>query len=294
MHPRFPECAPAGITDVGAAIMRVTGVVDSVRGLGAQDHLCWVHSSPGDYRACLADFFAHGLDHGLRPGYAGLASTESLRGDLACSGGLLAGETVTVISLEDIVQPGKPADPAKIVARYAVATEEALAAGYRGLRVSADVTDLARASGQREWFASCEFLLERYASRHPLSAMCSYGAELGQTVAQFAALHAAVPAGLTPFQLVAREDGAVGVIGDIDATCQTDFEWALKRLQPADDGFILDLSAVGFMDHRGLLILDEFVQKCPVQVIVRSLPLSARRVVGMLGLDRFFAQPERG
>ena len=273
--------------------MRVTGAVGSFGDLGAQDHFCWVHSSPGDYRACLAEFFAHGLDRGLRPGYAGLASAENLRGDLAAGDGLLAGEAVTVISLEDIVQPGKPADPTKIVARYAAATEEALAAGYRGLRVSTDVTDLVRAPGQQESFASCEFLLERYASLHPLSAMCSYGAELGETVKQFAALHAAAPAGLTPFQLIAREDGAVGLIGDIDAVCQAEFEWALKRIQPAEGGLILDLSAAGFMDHQGLQILDEFVEKCPVQVIVRSLPLSARRVVGLLGLDRFFAQLER-
>jgi anti-anti-sigma regulatory factor len=273
--------------------MRVTGAVDSVRDLGAQDHLCWVHSSPADYLACLAEFFTYGLDRGLRPGYAGLASAEKLRGDLADGGGPLAGETVTVISLEDLVQPGKPADPTKIVARYAAATEEALAAGYRGLRVSADVTDIVRAPGQQESFASCEFLLERYASHHPLSAMCSYGAELGDTVKQFAALHAAVPAGLTPFQLIARQDGAVGLIGDIDAACQAEWEWALKWLQPAEGGLILDLSAAGFIDHRGVQILDEFVEKCPVQVTVRSLPPSARRVMDLLGLDRFFARTER-
>lgn len=275
--------------------MRVTGATDSVRDLGAQDHFCWVHSSPGAYRACLAEFLAHGVARRLRPGYAGPASAEKLRDDLhsieGC-GELLSGERVMVISLEDIVQPGKPADPAKIIARYAAATDEALAAGYRGLRVSADVTDLVRTPGQQESFASCEFLLERYASRHPLSAMCSYDAELGETVKQFAALHAAVPTGLTPFQLVAREDGAVGLLGEIDVACAAAFGWALRRLQPGEDGLVLDLSAARFMDHRGLLVLDEFVQKYPVQIIVRSPPPSARRVMGLLGLERFLTQQE--
>jgi anti-anti-sigma regulatory factor len=277
--------------------VRVTGATDAIRDLGAQDHFCRVHSSPDDFRACLAEFFAHGVACGLRPGYAGLDSAENLRDDLDSLDGcgeLLAGEAVTVISLTDIVQPGEPADAAKIIARYAAATEEALAAGYRGLRVSADVTELVRAPGQRDSFASFEFLLERYASGHPLSAMCSYGAELGETVRQFAALHAAAPAGLAPFQLIAREDGAVGLLGEFDATCRAEFEWALQRLQPADGGLVLDLSATEFMDHRGLLILDEFVQKCPFQVTVRSLPPSARRIVGLLGVDRFFAQPEQG
>lgn len=271
--------------------MRVTGVVDSVRDLGVQDHYCWVHNGPGDYRACLAEFFAHGVARGLRAGYASPASAEDLWGNLEGCDGLLAGEAVTVISLEDIVQPGKPADPAKIIARYAAATEEAVAAGYQGLRVSADVTDLVRTPEQQESFASCEFLLERYASSHPLSAMCAYGAELGATVKRFASLHAAAPAGLAPFQLVVRQDGAVGVLGEIDATCQAEFEWALNRLQPADDGLTLDLSAAGFIDHWGLQILDEFVQKCPVQVTVRSLPPSARRIMGLLSLDRFVSHP---
>lgn len=276
--------------------MRVTGAADSIRDLGVQDHYCWVHSSPGAYHACLAEFFAHGVARGLRPGYAGLASAEKLRDDVhnidGC--GELAGETITIISLEDMFQPAKPADPAKIIALYAAATEEALAAGYRGLRIGADVSDLVRMPGQQESFASCEFLLERYASGHPLSAMCSYDAGLGETVQQFASLHASAPAGLTPFHLVAREDGAVGLTGEIDVTCEAAFRWALKRLQPADGGLVLDLSAATFIDHRGLLVLDEFVEKFPVQIIVRSLPPSARRLVGLLGMDRFSAQPEPG
>lgn len=275
--------------------MRVTGAVNALRDLGPQDHVCCVHSSPGGYRARLAEFFAYGVAGGLRAGYAGPVSEEKLWDDLHNLGGrgeLLTGEVVTVISLEDVAQPGKQMDPVKVVTRYAAATEEALAAGYRGLRVSADVTGLVRTPGQQESFASFEFLLERYASRHPLSAMCSYGAELGETIRRFAALHPAAQAGLAPFQLVARDDGAVGLIGDIDAACQAEFEWALKRLQPAGDGLILDLSAAGFIDHRGMLILDEFAGKCPFQVTVRALPPSARRVVGLLGLNRFFSQPE--
>jgi ABC-type transporter Mla MlaB component len=276
--------------------MRVTGAVDSLRDLGAQDHFCWVHSSADAYRARLAEFLGYGVARGLRPGYAGVASAEKLRADLAhlAGGGLLAAQTLTVISLEDLVRPGQSPDPGKIIARYAAATEEALAAGYRGLRVGADVTGLVRAPEQQESFASCELLLERYASRHPLSAMCSYGAELSETIRRFASLHPAAATGLAQFQLVAWEDGAVGLLGEIDVACQAEFEWALKRLQPAEDGLILDLSAVGFIDHRGMLILDEFVQKCSFQVTVRSLPRSARRLAELLGLNRFYSQPEGG
>ena len=72
--------------------------------------------------------------------------------------------------------------PAEVMKKCAAATQEALADGYRGLRISADVTDLVRAPDQHDAFARCEFLLERYSARHPLSAMCGYRRELGDAV----------------------------------------------------------------------------------------------------------------
>ena len=41
---------------VGLAAMRMTGPVDSSRELGLQDHLCWVHGDPWDYRPRLSEF----------------------------------------------------------------------------------------------------------------------------------------------------------------------------------------------------------------------------------------------
>ena len=123
------------------------------------------------------------------------------------------GEAIRVISFEEFYGATEPVDPAAVIKRCDAATQEALADGYRGLRVSADVTDLVRAPEQQDAFARCEFLLERYSARHPLSAMCGYRRELGDAVTQFACLHAAVPAGLTPFQVFACDDGAVGLLG---------------------------------------------------------------------------------
>jgi hypothetical protein len=153
-------------------------------------------------------------------------------------------------------------------------TEEALADGYHGLRMSADVTDLVRAPEQQDAFARCEFLLERYSSRHLQSAMCEYRRELGDAVTQFACMHAAVPAGLTPFQVFACDDGAVGLLGEFDQASQIAFERALRRIQlaPDDSKLIFDMSAVRFMDHRALLALDSYAQKRQIPVFVRSMP----------------------
>jgi hypothetical protein len=269
--------------------MRMIGPVGSYRELGVQDHLCWVHGDRGDYRPRLGEFFRDGLDRGLRVAYLGSGDAGELRelvGLVAGTGPLRSGEAVRVISLEEFYGAGEPVDPATVLKRYDAATQEALADGYRGLRIGADVTDLVRAPERQDAFARCEFLLERYSSRHPLSAMCGYRRELGDAVAQFACLHAAVPAGLTPFQVFACGDGAVGLLGEFDQACQAAFERALALIEPVPDDpeLIIDLSEVRFMDHHALLSLDSYAEACPVPVVVRSAPPAVRRVAGVLGL----------
>ena len=275
---------------VGLAVMRMIGPVESYRGFGPQDHLCWVHGDRGDYRPRLTEFFREGLERGLRVAFLGPGNAGELREHLdgvVDSGLLLTREAIRVISFEEIYGAGEPVDPTEVIKRYAAATQEALADGYQGLRISADVTDLVRAPDQQDAFARCEFLLERYSSRHPLSAMCEYRRELGDAVAQFACMHAAVPTGLTPFQVFACDDGAVGLLGEFDQACQIVFDRALRRIQPAPDDskMVFDMSAVRFMDHHALLSLDSYAEACQVPVFVRSMPPAVGRVARVLGLE---------
>jgi len=281
---------PGGDPPAGLATMRMIGPVGSYRELGLQDHVCWVHGDRGDYRPRLGEFFRDGLKRGLRVAYLGSGDAGELRellGRVAGTGQLRSGRAVRVISFEEFYGAGEPVDPAAVINRYAAATQKALADGYQGLRVSADVTDLVRAPDHQDAFARCEVLLERYSSRHPLSAMCGYRRELADAVTQFACLHAAVQAGLTPFQVFACGDGAVGLLGEFDRAWQGAFERALRRIEPApgDSALIFDLSKVRFMDHHALLSLDSYAEACPVPVVVRSAPPIVRRAAGVLGLE---------
>jgi anti-anti-sigma regulatory factor len=270
--------------------MRVIGPVESPRGFGLQDHLCWVHGDLWDYRPRLTEFFSEGLERGLQVAYLGAGNVEELGEHLdrfIDVGPLLTREALRIISFDEIYRAGEPVVPAEVMKKYAAATQEALAGGYQGLRISADVTDLVRAPEQQDAFARFEFLLERYSARNPLSALCEYRLELGAAVTQFACMHAAVPAGLTPFQVFACDDGAVGLLGEFDAACQAAFKRALQSIQPVPDEstLIFDLSAVRFMDHRALLALDSYAQMCQVPVLVRSMPPVVRRVARVLGLE---------
>jgi hypothetical protein len=271
---------------------RVIGPVDSHLGFGLHDHICWAPEDQADYRARLAEFLAEGMGHGLRVVYVSSGTAEGLRADLSGLGdvgGLLARDAMRIVSVDEVYGSVTPVDPAAVVQRFAAETDEALADGYRGLRASADVTDIVRTVEQQDAFCRYEFLIDRYLSRHPLSAMCAYRAELGAVaVPRFASLHPAAMAGLTPFHVFACDDGAVGLAGDIELSCLPEFERTLQHLSlAAADGMVaLDLSRVEFADHRALLALATFAERSDSPVTFRALPAIAQRIASLLGIER--------
>jgi hypothetical protein len=156
-----------------------------------------LHGNVAQYRRCLADFFANGLQDGLRVAYVSSDGAQAARADLTDLGDLdrlLAAGALHVLSVRDIYGAGGPVDPERVVASFAAMTEQAPGDGFRGLAMSALATELVRTPVQRDAFARCEFLVDRYMASHPLSALCGYGLELGNdTVTEFAMLHAPGP-----------------------------------------------------------------------------------------------------
>ena len=153
---------------------------------------------------------------------------------------------------------------------------------------SSDVTDIVRTAEQQDAFCRYEFLIDRYISRHPLSAMCAYRTELGTAAVQrFAALHPAASAGLTPFHVFACDDGAVGIAGEIELASLPELERTLQHLSLAavDGKVALDLSRVEFVDHRALLALAAFAERSDAPVTFRALPAIAGRIASLLGIE---------
>jgi hypothetical protein len=73
---------------------------------------------------------------------------------------------------------------------YLQATEQALSAGYRGLRVAADATDLARTRAQRDAFVRYEHLIDQGMADVPFSAMYAYDRRvLGEAASELACAH---------------------------------------------------------------------------------------------------------
>ncbi|EWM10708.1 hypothetical protein KUTG_01012 [Kutzneria sp. 744] len=155
--------------------MRASGTVDNARGLGVHDHVCWSFDGGAEFRRHARDFLADGLTLGQRVCYVGDGSVETLEAELCEAKGMagaLRRGAASVMPVWGIYREDTVIEPEAQVARYAAATERALADGFAGLRVAADVTSMVRRPAQLDAFARYEHLIDRYMTARPFAALC--------------------------------------------------------------------------------------------------------------------------
>src|SRR5215213_4082779 len=165
------------------------------------------------------------------------------------------------------------------------ATERALADGFRGLRVSADGTELVRTPQQRDAMARYEFQVGRYMTGHPLTALCGFSTSIGEDAAtEMASLHAAGASDMPGFHVFGCADGAIGLAGEFDQVTVAAFRRVLSSLRMEADvgGVVVDMAEVRFLDHRLLLTLDAYARANRVRMSVRCLPPFATRLMELV------------
>ena len=177
-----------------------------------------------------------------------------------------------MLPLSAFAEPGRPSDPDRLLAIYAAATDEALAEGFSGLRVVADVTDLATDPGcQCRW----ESVADRFMAERPLSALCCYDRRrlAPEVLRDLCAVHPVVNEPV-PFRIYAAGDD-LRLEGEIDYF-SSDALQRLLQLTRADGG--LDLSGAGFIDHHGARVIHDS------GIPFAGTPESMRRASHLLGL----------
>lgn len=274
--------------------MRTTGVVTSPRGLGAHDHLCWSYGHGDDIRTERLAFVTDGIALNQRVGYIGCATEDELLADLAGIEGLdelLAKGAVGALSVTEQYRTEELVDPEAQVARYTAATEDALASGFSGLRVTAEVTDLLLNERQREVFGRYEHLIDRSMVTMPFSAMCCYDRTVigDEAVADLACMHPSAREGASPFQVFAIQGADLGVAGEVDTLSAPRFVRALRRAVPDAGGeLVIDASGLSFIDHHGLLALEAMgaAGGDGPRVVLEHAPPIAARVAELLELER--------
>jgi hypothetical protein len=256
-------------------------------------HMCWSYDDLRPFDEFAREFLRAGLAAGERvwfvAGRRSGATGEWLR-DVAES--TRRPGTVRVISSVDAYPGPAAVDPAGQVDAYVTATADALAAGFTGLRVVADVTELVRTGEQRKAFARYEYVIGRHIRTAPMRAVCAYDRlELGdRVVAELACLHATSgdAPGVT-FWLHPGTTPDVAILdGDLDQDAEKPFATALGHadLEPVDGTVTVDAGGLRFIDHRSLLTLQHYADARRITVVVRTGLGTAARIAALLDLPR--------
>jgi hypothetical protein len=235
----------------------------------------------------MARFLAEGLVLGQQVCVVTTEKSPELIERLELFAGRRAG-AVQSISVRERYSADYLIDPREQVNAYAEATERARAAGFTGLRVAAEATELVRTPEQRDAFAYYEHLADRYMVDHPFSAMCAYDRRVlgGRAVAELACLHPQARPGATSFHLYAVP-GGVALRGELDLAGRSLLPYALDHveMEAIDGEIVVDARGVRFIDHRSMLALAAHVRGRGASLVFRTSWPGAVRLVELLDLE---------
>jgi hypothetical protein len=157
--------------------LRARGELESVGGLEIHDHVCLCYEDDEGLRDAAVEFLGDGRRRGERMMYVGAEQVPALRDHLAAledRDSMLGDGSLLVLSLPSIYRLGRPIDPAAQIEIYLDAIDEALADGYSGLRVVADVTALVTVPAVRDAHVHWEGFADDVIAERQMSVMCCY------------------------------------------------------------------------------------------------------------------------
>jgi anti-anti-sigma factor len=241
--------------------VRASGVVRDVGGLGISDHVCWAYEDARDFSRPALQWLTDGLALGQRLVYVSGRPVERMRRDVAPLpdlDGLLERGALQLVCLEDVYDLQAPVVPEEQLETYVRATDQALADGYTGLRVLAEVTDLVADPARRPAHLRWEHLADEFMAERPLAAMCAYRrSALGdEAIGDLAAVHPVVHAAAasTPFRLY-FESGRMVLSGSVDAFSSDLLGRLLLASHVQSREVVLDVGGLDFIDARGVTTL---------------------------------------
>jgi anti-anti-sigma regulatory factor len=274
--------------------VRVTGTLDTLPGADRGDHVCWVHGGDDDaaFDDAVRTFLAGGLARGERLLCVGERVIDCVRSDsarLSDVDRLLAGGTLQLMTVADAYAATGDFSAEQQFAFYDAATRQAVAEGYAGLRVVAELSALAADDERRAELVRWEHLADRYVVQGPgMTAMCAYSDDLPDAaLADVTAAHPAVraPAGLAQFRVFFDGD-ALALAGSVDISDADRLARVLAD-SPSAPSVLLDLSRLEFADVAGSRVIARWateLQARGVPVEIRGASRLFRRIWHVLGL----------
>ncbi|MFJ6673889.1 MEDS domain-containing protein [Actinosynnema sp. NPDC091369] len=267
------------------------------RDLGRHDHVCWSYDDRADVGLRVAEFLLDGLERGQRVRYVAAGDAGALVDAVRSVDGIAAALADGAAEVSSLDPRGAVIDPEGQVRSYAAATEQALAAGYRGFRVAAEATALVRSQDQLTAFLHYEHLVDHYMADHPFSALCAYDRTLvsEQALEQLASVHPSTNLPGVGFRLhaSARPGHSAELSGEVDMFNRDVLVQVLDRIRPPARGgqLVLDAAGLTFIDHRGLIGLDRYARGRDTTLVLRTAFPGASRIAALLDLPGVRVEP---
>ncbi|NEK85003.1 STAS domain-containing protein [Blastococcus saxobsidens] len=276
--------------------MRVHGAVAEVPVAGAHDHVCWVYRDDTDLTAAAIEFLAGGLLHGERLLCVGDRVVEGLRRGPTALGdidALIADGRLRLLTVADAYAATGPFSAESQRAFYDDATRRAVADGYTGLRVFADVTALAADTTLRPELVRWEHVADEFIAHGPgMTAMCAYREDLpAAALGDLAGVHPQVhaPTGTAPFQ-VFFDDRGPSLVGDVDTVGAERLARILAATPVSGGACALDLSGLEFADVAACRVLARWARTLGergVRLELWNAPPLLERMWHVLALDEW-------
>lgn len=268
---------------------RTAGRVQALSGFGPTDHACWAYSGDDRRAAAVTAWLADGLRREQRCLYVGDGTVAELAGDLVTlpgrddaqrRGALVLAPSETVYDLT------APTDPDAQLAFYDMVLGQAIADGFRGMRVAADITPLVTDPGRRLAHLSWEQVADRYVLDKPIAALCLYDSGQVSGIDAIVCAHPLRGPAATPLALYGTAPDGGALDGEADATTGGLLGDLLGQIPAADTA--LDLSVLTFIDAHCARILSERLaarRAAGRPLRVTGMQPTARRLWDVCGLD---------
>jgi MEDS: MEthanogen/methylotroph, DcmR Sensory domain len=228
---------------------------------GTSDHVCCVHDDPAALDRAVQEFLAGGLARGERLLCVGERIIDSLPNGALSSAeiaALVADGTLETLTLAEAFEATGPFLAENQLSYYETATRRAIDAGYRGLRVIAEVSALAADPAVRPGLVTWELVADDYIARGTgFTAMCAYSGRLAaEALADVAAVHPLVHGtGDAPGFRIFFDDDRIVLAGSVD-TFSADRLARVLASSPLDAvGGVLDLRLTEFLDVAACRVL---------------------------------------
>ena len=260
----------------------------------AADHVCWVYDDDASFDVAVREFLEGGLAGGDRLLCVGERVIDSLNGPYAPLRdveSLLAEGALETLTLAQAYDSTEHFCPERQLEFYRSATRRALADGFRGLRVVADVSPLADQPALLSELLRWEQIADEYIAGRPgLSAMCAYRRDLGPAfLAEAASRHPVVhvPDGPPTFRLF-FDNGRLVMAGTVDISSAGLLSCVLAGSPVKGPRASLDLARVEFLDVaacRALALWAHGLRARAVDLEIRGASPIIRRMWQVLDLS---------